>query len=118
MIPLSPAVAVGDMVYLSGIPPINEGMVVAPDNVTGQAEYILRQIDQMLFRFGMNLSCLVYVQIYLKRMEDYAAMNAVYERLMPAPYPARKVITTAFAREHVQIEINGVASGLPKSVLQ
>ena len=36
-------------------------------------------------------------------------MNEVYARMMPSPYPARKVIVTAFAREHVCLEINGIA---------
>ena len=109
MLPLSTAVAVNGFVFLSGIAPVDQGQVVAPDDAPAQAAFALRRMERVLAWKGMGLEDLTYVQLYLRTMADYDAVNEVYARMMPSPYPARKVIVTAFAREHVCMEINGIA---------
>lgn len=113
MLPLSAAVTAGGFVFISGIPPVDRGQVVAPDDAPAQAAFVLEQLARVLSQAGLGLANLAYVQLYLRDMADYDAVNAVYQRLMPRPYPARKVIVTAFAREHVCLEINGIAARGP-----
>lgn len=93
---------------------VDQGQVVAPDDAPAQAAFALRRMERVLARKGMGLEDLTYVQLYLRTMADYDAVNEVYARMMPSPYPARKVIVTAFAREHVCMEINGIAVQGPK----
>ena len=117
MLPLSTAVTVNGFMFLSGIAPMNQGQVVAPDDVSAQAIYALQLMEQILARKNMGLENLAYVQLYLRTMADYDAVNDVYERMMPRPYPARKVIVTASATEPVCLEFNGVAAQGPKECI-
>lgn len=114
MPPLSTAVSAGDYVFLSGIPPVENGQVIAPQDISLQAEYVLTKMDKVLATFELSLKHLAYVQIYLQSMDDYEKVNAVYEMYMPQPYPARKVITTDFAVKGVHLEMNGIATVKPK----
>ena len=113
MLPLSTAVASGDLVFLSGVAPLQDGHPVAPDSIEQQTGFMIRRMAEILADFDLSLQNMVYVQIYLRSTEDYAAVNAVYERMMPAPYPARKVIFTTFAVDGMDVEINGIASKAP-----
>jgi 2-iminobutanoate/2-iminopropanoate deaminase len=115
-LPLSQSLRVGDLVFLSGIPPVENGNVHAPEDVAAQTQYILDRILDHLERFAMTLENLAYVQVYLRTMDDYPAMNKVYASRMVAPYPARKVILSAPPMEHVRVEISGIASVQPKQI--
>ena len=117
MPPLSTAVSAGDYVILSGIPPVKNGQVIAPQDIALQAEYVLTKMDEVLAAFELSLKHLAYVQIYLQSMDDYETVNAVYERHMPQPYPARKVIITDFAVKGVRLEMNGIATGKTKECI-
>lgn len=115
-LPLSDAVMAGDLVFLSGTPPLENGNVYAPEDVKAQTHYIMERICVILKRYGMTLENLVYVQVYLRSLDDYLAMNEVYASYIPAPYPARKVIVAPSPKDHVRIEISGIASIHPKQI--
>ena len=109
MLPISSAVEAGDYVFLSGVPPIEEGRVVFPGDAARQTEFIFCRMKQILSSFELSLNHLVYVQVYLRNIQDSENINSVYERMMPRPYPARKLVTTDFTAEGVCLEINGIA---------
>ncbi len=113
-LPLSTAIRAGEWVLLSGIPPVRDGAVTAPEDPSRQAELVLDRMTEALGQFNMNLSHLAYVQIFLRDMADLDAINAVYARRMPRPYPARKVICSAFSLPDVRVEMNGYACSLPQ----
>ena len=114
MLPISAVVEAGDYVFLSGIPPIEEGRVVFPGDAAKQTEFLIRRMKRILSLSELSLDHLVYVQVYLKRIQEAEIVNAVYERMMPRPYPARKLVTTDFSAEGVCLEINGIAYRNPK----
>jgi 2-iminobutanoate/2-iminopropanoate deaminase len=71
--PYSPAVVVGNHVWLSG--QIN---VDAGDDIVAQTKGTLDKIDALLAEAGTSKHHLVFVQVLLKTMDFYAPMNEVY----------------------------------------
>ena len=71
--PYTPAVVVGNHVWLSGQINIDAG-----DDITSQTRGTLEKIDALLDEAGTSKHDLVFVQVLLKTMEFYAPMNEVY----------------------------------------
>jgi enamine deaminase RidA (YjgF/YER057c/UK114 family) len=109
ILPIRESVRCGDFVFLSGIPPMEDGRVVAPGDVAEQAECVIRRMEAILAQHRMNLGNLAYVQVFLRTMDDVQSFNGVYARRIPRPYPARKVITTEFSSQGVRVEISAIA---------
>jgi len=64
--------------------------------------------NRALAQVGLDLSHVVKVTAHLADLSDFAAYNAVYERLFPAPYPVR---TTVGSQLHgILVEIDVVAA--------
>ena len=75
--PYTPAVVVGNHVWLSGQINIDAG-----DDIVSQTRGTLEKIDALLAEAGTSKHDLVFVQVLLKTMEYYAPMNDVYLSLI------------------------------------
>jgi len=108
--PYSHAVESGDLVFLSGQTPLDPatGKLVT-GGVGDQAERCLRNLFDVLAAAGLAPDDVVKVNVYLVDMSDFAAMNAVYERLFSRPFPARTTIGVAALPLGARIEIELVA---------
>ena len=71
--PYTPAVVVGNHVWLSGQINIDAG-----DDIVSQTQGTLDKIDGLLAEAGTSKHDLVFVQVLLKTMDFYAPMNEVY----------------------------------------
>lgn len=98
---LSEACIHNGTVYLAG--------QVASDatlDIRGQAEQVLASIDALLAEAGSDKSRILRAQVFLADMRDYAAMNAAWERWVPAGRtPARATVEAALAKPEWKIEI-------------
>lgn len=98
---LSQAVVHGNTVYLAG--------QVAEDataDITGQTHQVLAQIDKLLAEAGSHKSRILRAQIFLADIGDFAAMNAVWEKWVPAGQtPARATVQAALAKPAWRVEI-------------
>jgi 2-iminobutanoate/2-iminopropanoate deaminase len=108
--PFSPAVRAGEFVFLSGQVAQNPatGKLIAGD-VSAQTEQIFENLRAVLRAAGKTLADVVRVGVYLTDMQDFARMNAVYERQFEAPFPARTTIAVAALPQGAAIEIDLVA---------
>ena len=88
--PYSHAVVAGDFVFLAG--------QIARDRVTGtlidggieaQTTRCLEIVRDILAELGLSLKDVVRATVYLKNLDDFAAMNRVYSATFSAPFPAR-----------------------------
>lgn len=80
---MSGAVVYGDMVFLAG--QVGEGA-----DVTAQAQSALAEVDRLLALAGTDKSRILSTQIWLADIQDFAAMNAVWDAWVdPANPPAR-----------------------------
>jgi 2-iminobutanoate/2-iminopropanoate deaminase len=100
-----------ELLCLSGQTPIDPatGRLVDGD-VVAQTERAFANLGLVLAAAGRTLADAVKVNVYLTSMEDFAAMNGVYERMFDAPYPARTTVAVAGLPLGARIEIELVAA--------
>ncbi len=97
------AVEAGDFVFL--------GLSRGPgDNFGTQINNTLKNIQQILGEFGLNLTHLVKVNVWLKHIEDLPEMENIFRNYFEKDkYPARMTSTTQFIDEDCLIMIDGIA---------
>ena len=100
----------GRYVFISGQVGIDveSGELVA-DSVEEQAVRALENLLAVVRAAGCDESSIVKTTIYLKRIEDFGAVNSVYERFMKPPYPARACIAVAGLPKGALVEIDAIA---------
>jgi len=80
-------------------------------DITGQAQQVLAQIDDLLFEAGSDKTKILSAHICLPDMGDFAAMNSVWERwVVPGHTPARATIEAKLANPAYKIEVIVVAA--------
>jgi 2-iminobutanoate/2-iminopropanoate deaminase len=91
--PYSHIAKVGDSITIGGTAGVNPatGQLAGPD-VQAQTLQILDSFKVMLESVGSDLAHVVHVNIFLKEMGDFDAMNAAYIQRMGEHRPARTVI--------------------------
>jgi 2-iminobutanoate/2-iminopropanoate deaminase len=107
----SQAIVAGDLVFTAGqlgLDPAT-GEFSAPD-VTGQAERALANVAAILEAAGSGLDRLVKVTVFLADIADWPALNEVYERVVPQPYPARSAFAVKDLPRGARVEIEAVAT--------
>jgi enamine deaminase RidA (YjgF/YER057c/UK114 family) len=96
----------GDIVFLAG--------QVADDkagDITQQTREALAKVDDMLARAGTDKSRLLSVQVWLKSMDDFDAMNAVYDAwVVPGQAPTRACGKVELADPGYRIEVIATAA--------
>jgi len=109
--PYSQAIRAGDLVFTAGQlgldPRTGE---FAADDVGGQAERAIGNLDAILRAAGSGLDRLVKVTVFLADIGDWPAVNEVYGRLLPEPYPARSAFAVKDLPKGARVEIEAVAT--------
>ncbi len=127
--PYTQAIRVGEFVYTSGQIPLDPvTMELVEGGIAEQTARVLENLKAVLAAAGTDLTRVVKTLVFLKDMKDFAAMNAVYERVFreaqagstteAVPPPARSIVAPPArstvappARSTVQV------AGLPKEAL-
>lgn len=86
--PLSSAVRVGTMLYLSGALGL-DGNGLAPGGITAETRAALRNIERTLKKHNATLDDVVKCTVYLADMDEWDEMNAAYIPFFPKHKPAR-----------------------------
>jgi 2-iminobutanoate/2-iminopropanoate deaminase len=87
--PYSKAIAAGNFIFVSGcVPRWPDGRVIT-DDVEAGIRACLKDIKNLVEAGGMTLSDLVKVNVHLRDIGDFDAMNAVYRTYFPVDPPAR-----------------------------
>jgi 2-iminobutanoate/2-iminopropanoate deaminase len=108
--PYSQAIVANGFVFASGQIPIDPAtgeLVAGP--IEDQARQVLRNMTALLEAAGTSLAKVVKTTVYLKDMNDFSRMNAVYGEFFKPPYPARAAVEVARLPKDVRIEIEAVA---------
>ena len=75
-------------------------------DITGQTQQVLAAIDALLARAGTSKRKLLRVEIFLKDLADFPAMNAVWEAWLPAGCaPPRATVKADLARPEWRVEM-------------
>lgn len=107
--PYSQAVKAGGMVFVSGQLPIDPATGAFPGGVTEQTKRSLLNCKAILEQAGLGLGNVVKTTVFLKDMNDFAAMNEVYASFFAQPYPARAAFEVARLPKDAQVEIEMIA---------
>ena len=108
--PYNQAVVINNLVYLAGQiaidPKTNQ---VISGGVPEQTKMIFHNIKNILEAAGSSLDKIVKATVFLKNMNDFAAMNAVYAEFLKAETaPARSTIEVARLPKDALVEIEVV----------
>jgi len=108
--PYSQAIKANGFVFTSGqiaIDPSTQ-QVVAGD-VAAQTERVLRNLSEVLEAAGSGLGKVLRCTVFLKDMNDFAAMNQVYGRYFSSAPPARSTVEVARLPKDMLVEIDVIA---------
>lgn len=109
--PYSQAVAAGPFLFVSGQIPIDPktGKLVE-NSIQAQTTQVLDNIEAILRAQDLSWEHVVKTEVYMKDLNDFAEMNAIYaERLSHPIKPARQAMQVAKLPLDVRIEISCVA---------
>ena len=108
--PYSQAVKAGGFLYVSGQLPLDPATgAFAGDDIASQTRQSLTNIKAIVDAAGMTLTDVVRVGVFLKDMNDFAAMNAVYGEFFTENCPARAAVEVARLPKDALVEIECVA---------
>jgi 2-iminobutanoate/2-iminopropanoate deaminase len=108
--PYSQAIKANGFVFLSGQIPLDPAtQLLVGGEVAVQTERVLQNIAGILTAAGSSLAQVVKTTVFLKSMNDFAAMNEVYGRHFAADPPARSTVEVARLPKDVLVEIDVIA---------
>lgn len=107
--PYSQAIEVNGIVYTSGVIPVVPETGEIPGGSVEQAKQALSNLSNLLDAAGSSMDDVVKTTVFIKDMNDFGAINEVYETFFKGDYPARSCVEVARLPKDVMIEIEAVA---------
>ena len=108
--PYSQAIVEGDFIFVAGQGPINPatGSLELGD-VRQETKRVFENLRAILQAAGSSLEHVVKCNVYLRDINDFAAMNEVYKTYFSAPFPARTTIQAGALPGGIGVEIECIA---------
>ena len=108
--PYSQGIIVGDFVYTSGQLPINPVTGVLETDIKVATKQSMENVKAILEAAGTSLENVVKTSIFLKDLNDFAAVNEVYGTYFTENPPARSCVQVAKLPKDAVIEIEVIAT--------
>jgi 2-iminobutanoate/2-iminopropanoate deaminase len=108
--PYSQAMIVDGLVFTAGQIPLDpvSGEMVEGD-ITAQTERVLENLQAVLAAAGSSFDRVIKTTVFLLDMDDFAAMNEVYGRVLGAHRPARSAVQAARLPRDARVEMEMIA---------
>ena len=97
------------MVYTSGSIPVVPATGESPEGSGAQAKQALTNLSNLLEAAGTNMDKVVKTTVFIKEMNDFAAINEVYKTFFTTDFPARSCVEVARLPKDVMLEIEAIA---------
>lgn len=108
--PYCHAITTGNLVFCSGQTPLDpETMQIVGSDIGEQTERVMDNIEIVLSGLGLTLQSVVKCTVFLKDMNDFKGMNAVYARRFGGHTPARSAIAVRQNPMDAMVEIECIA---------
>ena len=105
--PYSPAVKLGDFVYVSGQLPINENNEI-DESIELQTKACLENMKKLLATQNLELRHVVKTTVFMTDLADFDKFNEVYAQYFEKPYPARSCVQVAALPKRAKVEIEAL----------
>jgi 2-iminobutanoate/2-iminopropanoate deaminase len=108
--PYAQAIRAGQLLFVSGQIPLDPatGQMVDGD-VAAQTERVLKNLAAILEAAGSSLARVLKTTVYLRDLEDFSKMNAVYAKFLGENPPARATVQVARLPRDAAVEIDLIA---------
>lgn len=108
--PYSQAILKNDTLYVSGQIPLNPSTgELMVQNIEEATHQVLKNIGALLAEAGMEYGHVVKCSIFVKDLNDFAAVNAVYAQYFESNPPARETVEVSRLPLDVPVEISCIA---------
>lgn len=107
--PYSPAVLVNDTLYISGQLGIDVKTGELGKDIESQTRFSLNNLKTILEDAGMNMDNIVKTTVLLSDINNFSAMNNIYNEYFNEPYPARAAFEVAALPKGGLVEIEAIA---------
>lgn len=108
--PYSQALKIGGFVFCSGqIPLVPETGAIVEGGIDAQTRQAISNLANVLAAANSSLSDVVKTTVFIKDMNDFAALNAVYAEMFGDTKPARSCVEVARLPKDVKVEIECIA---------
>lgn len=97
------------LLFLSGQIPMDAQGNVVDGDIAEQTHKVIANIQAVLAAANLSLANVVKTTVFLKDMNDFAAMNAVYSEYFSATKPARSTVEVSRLPKDVHVEIEVIA---------
>ena len=109
--PYSQAIKVGNMLFLAGQIAIDPKTTqMSTGSIEGQTALTLENLKAVVTASGLTMADIVSTSVFLKDLNDFAKMNAVYATYFKDKPPARATVQVARLPRDALIEISAVAA--------
>jgi 2-iminobutanoate/2-iminopropanoate deaminase len=108
--PYSQGISFGDLIFVSGQIPIDPstGELVG-GTIENQAHRVFKNLEGVISAAGSDLNKTIKITIFLKNIEDFTKINAVYTEYFKEPFPARAVVEISRLPKDAVIEAEAIA---------
>lgn len=108
--PYCHAIAAGNMVFCSGQIPLDPGtMQIKGKNITEQTRQVMDNLKTVLEAAGSGLDKIVKTTVFLDNIDDFTAMNDMYEKKLGGHKPARSAFEVGRLPKGALVEIECIA---------
>ncbi len=106
--PYSQAIEANGMIFTSGVIPVVPATGEIPEGIEAQAKQAIGNLCALVEESGAKIEDVIKTTVFIKDMNDFAKVNAVYSELFTKDCPARSCVEVARLPKDVLIEIEAI----------
>ena len=107
--PYSQAMMADGWIYTSGQLPMTAAGDMVEGGIEAQTEQVFRNLQAVLAAAGASLAQVAKATVFVKDLNDFARLNAVYDRAFGGHKPARSTVEVARLPRDALVEIEVLA---------
>lgn len=108
--PYSQAMQFGNLLFTSGQIPLNLDGVVVEGGIEEQTHQVFRNLEAVLSQAGSSFGQVIKATVFIKDMNQFAQVNAIYASYFGEHKPARSTVEVARLPKDVLVEIELIAT--------
>lgn len=103
--PYSQAIVADKFVFVAGQRPASPDTGNIAEGIEEQTRQVIENIEAVLQAAGSDLDHIVRSTVYLSDIANFNAMNSIYQKMMPEPYPSRTTFGAQLRGILVEIDV-------------